>query len=301
MNTLSNEQLAQRKAKTLETFKAFIAFCQANNLKYYAAYGTVLGAARHHGFIPWDDDIDVYLRRDDYDRCLRLLRAAPPIGYEVVDYLHEEEYYLPFAKFCDTRSTVCEWEDYRISFGNYIDLFPLDAVPDDNAARERHCEHLLKLRGTLAADLKRQSWAAIAHKAATQSLRLTVADVAYALARTPIRNWLVKHLEKALRTYQHATTTHVCFSASYYSREKNLTADIFGDGTLLPFEDISIVVPTRYEDYLVAAYGNWRQLPPANERIQHDVVFMDLKRKIPYDEVRKIISGQKQNRKATQQ
>lgn len=196
MNTLSDEQLAQRKAKTLETFKAFIAFCQANNLKYYAAYGTVLGAARHHGFIPWDDDIDVYLRRDDYDRCLRLLRADPPVGYEVVDYLHEEEYYLPFAKFCDTRSTVCEWEDYRISFGNYIDLFPLDAVPDDNAARERHCEHLLKLRGTLAADLKRQSWAAIAHKAATQSLRLTVADVAYALARTPIRNWLVKHLEK---------------------------------------------------------------------------------------------------------
>lgn len=91
---------------TLETLKAFIAFCQANNLKYYAAYGTVLGAARHHGFIPWDDDIDVYMMRDDYDRYLRLMRTNPPKGYEQVEYVHDKEYYLPFAKFCNAHSTI---------------------------------------------------------------------------------------------------------------------------------------------------------------------------------------------------
>lgn len=289
MKTLPEEQLAQRKAKTLETFKAFIAFCQANHLKYFAAYGTVLGAARHHGFIPWDDDIDVYMMRDDYDRCLSILRNDPPVGYEPVDYTHEEEYYLPFAKFCDARSTVYEMEDYRISFGNYIDIFPLDAVPDDKAERERHCKHLLKLRGTLADDLRHKTWGDILREATRQSLRLTLTDVAYALFRHPIRHWLVNHIERRTRAYQGQPLKHVCFSSSYYSREKNLTIDIFGDGTLLPFEDISIVVPTRYEDYLETAYGNWRQLPPVEQRGQHDVVFMDLNRKIPYKEVRKII------------
>ncbi len=299
MKTLSEEQLALRKAKTLETFKAFIAFCQANQLKYFAAYGTVLGAARHHGFIPWDDDIDVYMMRDDYDRCLSILRNDPPVGYEPVDYTHEEEYYLPFAKFCDKRSTVCEWEEYRISFGNYIDIFPLDAVPDDRTERERYCRRLLKLRGTLAADLLRKPWADILRGATRQSLRLTLADVAYALFRRPIRRWLVGRMERESRAYHGQPLKHVCFSSSYYSREKNLTIDIFGDGTTLPFEDITIVVPTRYEEYLETAYGNWRQLPPVEQRGQHDVVFMDLNRKIPYDEVRKIIEQERRANKAT--
>ena len=289
MKTLSEEQLALRKAKTLETFKAFIAFCQANRLKYFAAYGTVLGAARHHGFIPWDDDIDVYMMRDDYGRCLRILRDDPPAGYEPVDYTHEEEYYLPFAKFCDARSTVYEMTEYRICFGNYIDIFPLDTVPDDRGERERYCNHMWKLRKLLAADLLRKPWGGILRDATRQSLRLTLGDMAYTLFRGPIRRGLVDRIERESRAYQGQPLKHVCFSSSYYSREKNLTTDIFGDGTLLPFEDISIVVPTRYEDYLEAAYGNWRQLPPVEQRGQHDVVFMDLNRKLSFDEVRNII------------
>ncbi len=289
MKTLPEEQLAKRKAKTLETFKAFIAFCQAHDLKYYAAYGTVLGAARHHGFIPWDDDIDVYMMRDDYDRCLRILRTDPPAGYEPVDMMHEREYYLPFAKFCDTHSTICEWTEYRISFGNYIDIFPLDTVPDDQAKRERYCNHMLKIRKMLAGDLLRKSWTDILRGATRKPLRLTLGDMAFALLRWPLRRWLVNRIERESRAYQRQPLKHVCFSSSYYSREKNLTADIFGGGTMLPFEDISIVVPTRYEDYLATAYGNWRQLPPVEQRGQHDVVFMDLERKIPYEDVMKIM------------
>lgn len=274
---------------TLETLKAFIAFCQANNLKYYAAYGTVLGAARHHGFIPWDDDIDVYMMRDDYDRYLRLMRTNPPKGYEQVEYVHDKEYYLPFAKFCNAHSTICEWTEYRICFGNYIDVFPLDVVSDDDNERQRYCDRMLKLRKMIAADLLRKSWADILGNITKQSLRLTLGDISYALFRTPIRNYLVGRMERELRAYHGTRSNHICFSSSYTSREKNLTADIFGDGTTLPFEDISIVVPTRYEDYLVTSYGNWRQLPPVEQRVQHDVVFMDLNRKIPYREVRKII------------
>lgn len=148
---------------------------------------------------------------------------------------------------------------------------------------------MLKLRKMIAADLLRKSWANILSNITKQSLRLTLGDISYALFRTPIRNYLVGRMERELRAYHGTRSNHICFSSSYTSREKNLTADIFGDGTTLPFEDISIVVPTRYEDYLVTSYGNWRQLPPVEQRVQHDVVFMDLNRKIPYREVRKII------------
>ena len=154
-------------------------------------------------------------------------------------------------------------------------------VPDDDNERQRYCDRMLKLRKMIAADLLRKSWANILGNITKQSLRLTLGDISYALFRTPIRNYLVGRMERELRAYHGTRSNHICFSSSYTSREKNLTADIFGDGTTLPFEDISIVVPTRYEDYLVTSYGNWRQLPPVEQRVQHDVVFMDLNRKIP--------------------
>lgn len=112
----------------LPVFRAFVDFCNRNQLTYYAAYGTVIGAVRHKGFIPWDDDIDVWMPRRDYERFLSLRDKLISTHYEIID-IEDKGYYLYFAKFCDRRSTIIEREGQSI-MGLYIDVFPLDYYDD---------------------------------------------------------------------------------------------------------------------------------------------------------------------------
>lgn len=289
MTHLTKELLAARKGNALKTLKALIAFCQAHRLSYYGAYGTVLGAARHQGFIPWDDDIDVYMPRRDYDRYLQLMRQCPPDGYYAVDPFNDKEYYLTFAKFCDAHTTVCEFPGYRICFGNYIDVFPLDVTPDDDAERQQYCHHMLKLRKRLAEDLLRKPVREIIEGIGKEKLMNTVGDVMYALFRWPVRSIILRQLQQDSILHAASGARHLCFSGSYARHEQDLTADIFGEGTLLPFEDIQLRVPQHYERYLETIYGNWRQLPPPEQRVQHDVLFLDLTRHLPYEIVARLI------------
>ena len=97
---------------------------QKNNLSYYAAYGTALGAIRHGGIIPWDDDIDVWMPRKDYERFLALRPSLVDTSFEILD-IQDKGYYLYFAKFCDKNTTLIEREGEPV-IGLYIDIFPLD-------------------------------------------------------------------------------------------------------------------------------------------------------------------------------
>lgn len=96
--------LKDRLESLLGVFKNF---CDLHELKYYVAYGTLIGAARHKGFIPWDDDVDVFMPRADYQKLQELRKTLPP-NYELLDFISTKDYYLYFAKFCDRKSTIVE-------------------------------------------------------------------------------------------------------------------------------------------------------------------------------------------------
>ena len=112
------------KQRLIKLFKEFIDVCNKNKLRYYAAYGTALGAVRHRGIIPWDDDIDVWMPREDYERFLSLRNQLTATPYEILD-IQNKGYYLYFAKFCNKNTTLIEREGKPI-IGLYIDIFPLD-------------------------------------------------------------------------------------------------------------------------------------------------------------------------------
>ena len=162
------------KEKLLKTMKAFTDVCRRNDIEYIAAYGTVLGAIRHKGLIPWDDDIDVFMTRENYEKFLRLKKTLAGSDYEIVD-LDDKGYYLPFAKFCDANTTIWEVENLPFIFGVFIDVFPLDFVEEQDEACAKlhydykalfdkythslktfHAKDLLSLRG-LKSFLKRQT------------------------------------------------------------------------------------------------------------------------------------------------
>lgn len=96
----------------LKTFKAFSALCDEYNLRYYAAFGTALGAVRHQGFIPWDDDIDVYMPRQDYNKFIAL-RDKIEEAYSIID-LRDTGYFMYFAKFINNQTTV--WEKRELLY-----------------------------------------------------------------------------------------------------------------------------------------------------------------------------------------
>ena len=134
--------LSEIKKIELDILRAFRSFCEKNSLRYFLAYGTLLGAVRHGGFIPWDDDIDVAMPRTDYERFLKEFRDE---RYEVYD-LSKKGYFYPFAKLCDTTTVLIEEMSVKNSIGVYIDIFPMDGIADNDQSQHSKAKRLMKLQ-----------------------------------------------------------------------------------------------------------------------------------------------------------
>ena len=125
------------KNKLLETFKAFIEFCNEHGIKYYACGGTLIGAVRHQGLIPWDDDIDVWMMPDDFKKFCSY-RGKIQGHYDIMDGRDDNYWLLSVAKFVDVDTTLWEEEEYPCVTGVYIDVFPLYECDSQNALQQKH-------------------------------------------------------------------------------------------------------------------------------------------------------------------
>ena len=117
-----------------EKVSTFIDICTKLKLRWFAQGGTVLGAVRHQGFIPWDDDLDIGMPRADYDLLMTNAKEWLPEPYEAVCAENDKEYPLPFAKIQDADTTLIERMHLKYLGGVYIDVFPLDGVPTGRMA-----------------------------------------------------------------------------------------------------------------------------------------------------------------------
>ncbi len=133
MDILSLEEI---KSFSLDILVFFDKYCSDNNLRYYLAFGTLLGAVRHRGFIPWDDDIDVYVPRPDYDRVIEQFKD-PDGRYAAVSCFNDASYLYPFAKIVDRKIKSMTESGEIGANGLGIDLFPLDGLPSDMDETER--------------------------------------------------------------------------------------------------------------------------------------------------------------------
>lgn len=249
--------------ESLEILKEVHKFCVANDINYSLAYGTLIGSIRHKGFIPWDDDLDIIMLRPDYEKFCRTFKAN---GYEVVSRETRKDCLISFARVCDTRKTYIKtmepWIRNVGDLGVWIDIFPIDSVPDDFDSyhkmyliMEDFYEKGLKKRKTLRPFTKERPL-----KYNINTLKKKV----FGLFSKKLEYYLdVK--DEMIKSIPFGSTSHMSQLACP-DQEIYFDADIMNGYHLEPFEDSKFYVIDKYDEFLKIAYGNYMELPPEDQR-----------------------------------
>lgn len=270
---LTSEQQIQIKQISLELFKCFIKICEELNLNYYVLGGTLLGAVRHNGFIPWDDDIDVGMPRADYNIFMEKAQLFLPEYYFLQNYITDVEYTLGYAKIRDSRTAYIEslYSNQKINHGVFIDVFPLDYYPDSKFERFIFDKKLVvydkRVRDTLN----------IEHSV---SLRAEIFSK-IALILLPDLHKVCAKRDKLMSSVKSSGTLANIYGA--WRKKEYVPSEWFGDGTKLEFEGISVTGPKYYDKWLTQVYGDYMTLPPVEKRTTHhnvDIVDLDNSYKI---------------------
>ena len=270
-------ELDEIKQVELQLFRDFLACCEELHLRHYLIGGTLLGAVRHGGFIPWDDDIDLCMPRGDYERFLAEGQRFLPEYCFLQCRRTDPELLCNYAKLRDSRTTFIEAsvKKQHINHGVFIDVFPLDYAPEARwkrrvlEARKKLLTLRVRAAFTYLPENQRSPAAERMGKLASRLLTLKYPRPEDAL---DAREALYRSVPPS------ALLANYC--GAWGSREI-VPAAWFGEGKELLFEGIPARVPTEYEKWLTQVYGDYMTPPPEDKRIQHHyTTVIDLKR--PY-------------------
>ena len=246
------------KQAEVRILKVFIQVCETLNLKYYVLGGTMLGAVRHKGFIPWDDDIDVGMPREDYEIFLQKAQEFLPENYFVQTFETDPEWPANFAKIRNSDTTFIETsvKNRKINHGIYIDVFPLDWHEEDKLRLK-----VFNLKNTIyrAAISKSFYFPKSKRKFKWYAVRILTMFISVKTA--------LKKREKLLKSNKGRTLL-----ANYCGAwgEKEIVPHTwYGEGVDLEFEGVKVKVPIEYDKWLTQVYGDYMKLPPEEKRVAH--------------------------------
>lgn len=252
----------------LKVLQAIDHTCRLHNLRYYLWAGTMLGAVRHKGFIPWDDDVDIAMPRRDYDLLITHCREWLPQPYEMVSYETDPTYPLPFAKIQDASTTLIERKHLCYLGGIYVDVFPLDGMTTNPLVQRIHFAHYFLLK-----------------------------KIQYFLYRDPYRHghgpssW-IPLLCRRLYTMEEVQAKMKCLQKRYDYDISALVVDhddgrkgimprtVIGKPMPVAFEGETVMGVEQADTYLSQKYGDYMTIPSGPKQRQHNFYLLDLKK--PY-------------------
>lgn len=238
--------------------------CKENNLNYYICYGTLLGAVRHQGFIPWDDDIDIMLFRNDYDKLIELLKKQERCKWLDVLDLECDDYYYTFAKAVDNR-TVAKMEDNITEHGLWVDIFPYDNYPDEKRKRDNFIMKAYYKRSIIVSMLTDFLISGeIEHKYIKRFLNI--------YSKLLNKKKFVNNYNTYCQKYRHVDTKYVGSLFTPYKLKECFEKKWFKNRKKYKFEDDYFYGPSMADEYLTQLYGNYMKLPPKKQRRDHKVI-----------------------------
>lgn len=269
---MNTQTLDSVKKLELKILKYVDEICKVNNLKYYLIGGTLLGAIRHKGFIPWDDDIDIVMFREDYNKFLDIVKQGDTTFF-VQNSKTDSNYarYITKIRINDTLFVEESVKDVKMHHGIFIDIFPLDKILAENEKKIDKRNNLAN-KILVAQILKTK-------RVENENIFKTKRNKVINFLLKPISsNLITKSLDFIYTMDSNKNTNLVTnFSSQYGWRKQTFPLEVYGEGTYVEFEGCKFVAPTKWEVILESLYGDYMELPPKEKRNSgHEVVRIDL-------------------------
>ena len=286
---MNPEDRKKYNAKLIGILKKIMSICEKNNIRWFVGYGGCIGAIRHKGCIPWDDDIDVCIPRPDYDRFVEIAKRTNLGNYELAVINETPEYFEHFVRMYDKNSTILFDTWHTHVSGIFIDIFPIDGAAD----------------GKIIKNYKRYVfWMKISHHSRLhfpKSKRFEILSnggylgytsiMLASLFRSPMQKISLKMIEKTIRKYPYEDSEYCTFYDSVYGMRHVIPKKWVEETILVPFEDVQIRIPKQYHEYLTHLYGDYMTPPPVEERDdRHVFAFIDMEKRWSLKDIQKELS-----------
>ena len=272
---MKNNREEKIHEKILEILKEIIRICDENNIMYYAACGTCLGAVRHKGFIPWDDDIDLVMPIDDYKKFRKIAKTELEDPFELIDSMDKTRSKNMYCKVHNKNTTLIEKFDFDYPErykGVFVDVFPISGCPVGKIKKKIYLGKL--------SFLSKMNFIKNLH----MKERISFKSKVFWILMKPFclfkeNNYYVKKWEKELSKYKFCKDNDVVFPWRMPLKPPHSNVfkyEWFNGCTTVDFENIKINIPKDYVNYLKADFGEYMKLPEPEKRTSgHNIAFFD--------------------------
>ena len=259
----------------LEILKVLSQICEEQKLDYFLMYGTLLGAARHKGFITWDDDLDIMMKRSDYDKLLVYLieHEEELKPYKLFSKENNSDYPFMIARFCDTRYKYVANNEKDCGMGLFVDIYPLDGAGHSWKEVQKRGDYFRFLSSMCFLASRKHFFVDHIEYSSKKSVKQTMIKFPlYLLAKAVGVKFWFKRLERLKDKYKYEECSYVGPTTWQSDYRRDVMKKEWVDETIfIDFEDVKFRVPKYYKEVLKHKYGNYMEMPPVEKRVAtHD-------------------------------